>query len=110
MKIALTSLFCIASFCIARAAPTNLVANGSFESAQGNSQIPDWWSAAGNRSVKQTLQLDTGPDGNRCARLECAEFSGSGGDAHAMICQVSCVSVRRGQWYRLRFQAKASAI
>lgn len=93
-----------------RAAPTNLVSNGSFESAEGNSQIPDFWSAAGNRSVNQILQVDTGPDGKRCARLECTEFGGSGGDVHAMICQAGCVGVRRGQWYRIRFLAKASGI
>jgi hypothetical protein len=94
----------------AHSTSSNLLANGSFENSEGNSQIPDFWSAAGNRSVKQSLQLDIGADGNRCARLECNEFGGSGGDVHAMICQVGIVSVRRGQWYRLRFLAKASGI
>lgn len=88
----------------------NLVANGSFESAAIRPGAPDAWAASGSREVKQQLTLDTGRDGRRCAKLECAEFGGSGPSAHAMICQVGKVSVRRGQWYRLAFWAKQAGL
>jgi hypothetical protein len=94
----------------ASASLENLVANGSFESAQNNPAAPDAWAAAGNRAIKQTLSLDVGRDGGRCAKLECAQFSGYGADYHAMICQTDHIAVRKGQWYRLSFQAKASGI
>src|SRR5258706_10110844 len=107
MKFTFSMLFLSCAISLAEVR-TNLVSNGSFERAQSNSQAPDSWSAAGNRSIKQTLTLDIGRDGGQCARLECTEFTGSGGDYHAMICQTSEIKVRKGQWYRLRFQAKAA--
>jgi hypothetical protein len=55
-----------------RAAETNLVANGSFEESRVKAGVPDDWSAAGGRAVKQELTLDTGRDGKRCARLVCS--------------------------------------
>ena len=85
---------------------TNLVANGSFESAGARPGAPDGWATSGSREVKQQLTLDTGRDGRRCAKLECTEFGGDGPSAHAMICQVGKVSVRHGRWYRLTFWAK----
>ena len=93
-----------------RAAETNLVANGSFEQSQLKSGVPDDWSSSGNPAVRQQLVLDTGRDGQRCARLSCTEFNGDGPDFHAMICQVGKVGVRQGQWYRLTCWAKAEGI
>ena len=105
---ALTSLllafFVAGQLCYA--AETNLVANGSFELSQRKPGAPDDWAAAGNASVVQQLMLDTGRDGQRCAKLACTAFDGDGPDFHAMLCQVGKVSVRRGQWYRLAFWAK----
>ncbi|MBN1417748.1 MAG: carbohydrate binding domain-containing protein [Planctomycetes bacterium] len=90
--------------------PANLVSNGSFEASARKPGVPDDWSAAGNASVVQRLDLDAGRDGNRAARLTCTSFAGDTPDAHVMICQVGRVSVRRGQWYRLEFWAKAERI
>ena len=92
------------------AAETNLVANGSFEQSQTRPDVPDGWASAGNRAIKQQLVSDTGRDGQRCAKLECSEFTGDGPDFHAMICQIGEVSVRRGQWYRITFWAKADGL
>lgn len=106
-------LLLLGGFAIAqpgRAAESNLIANGSFESSQRKSGPPDDWAAAGNVGVVQQLTLDTGRDGQRCAKLACTAFNGDGPDFHAMICQVNKVGVRRGQWYRLAFWAKAEGI
>lgn len=100
--------FCHAALC--RAAETNLVANGSFEQSQRRAGVPDNWACAGNRAIQQQLVLDTGHDSKRCAKLECTEFAGDGPDFHAMICQVGEIGVRRGQWYRMTFWAKAEGL
>ena len=92
------------------AAETNLVVNGDFEQSQRRPGAPDHWATAGNAAIKQTLRLDAGRDGGRCARLDCTEFVGDGPDYHAMLCQVGQVTVRRGQWYRLRLWAKAERL
>jgi len=107
-RLALAFVLCNAACGLA--AQTNLVFNGSFESNALKSDAPDGWSAAGNPAVKQRLVCDTGRDDQRCAKLECTEFSGDGPDYHAMICQVGKVGVRRGQWYRLAFWAKGQGI
>jgi hypothetical protein len=95
----------VATFCHAE---TNLVANGSFEQSQVRTGLPEDWSSAGNPAIKQQLTLDTGRDGQRCAKLDCREFIGDGPDFHAMICQVGKVGVRQSQWYRLTLWAKAA--
>jgi hypothetical protein len=92
------------------AAGTNLVANGSFEQSQTTPGVPDDWACTGNPAVQQQLTLDTGRDGKHCAKLVCTAFDGDGPDFHAMICQLGRVSVRRGQWYRISFWAKAEGI
>ena len=74
--------------------PPNLVANGSFEAAStGDPAAPEAWAAAGNPAVKQRLTLDAGPEGKRCAKLECTGFSGDGPDFHVMVCQTGRVAV-----------------
>jgi len=109
MKTAiLLSLFALAP--AAGPDPVNLVSNGSFEASATKTGAPDDWAAAGNASVVQRLDLDAGRDGKRAARLACTSFAGDTPDAHVMICQVGKVSVRRGQWYRLEFWAKAEGI
>jgi hypothetical protein len=80
-----------------RAAEPNLVANGSFEQSRVKAGVPDDWSVAGGRAVQQELTLDTGRNGKRCARLVCSAFADGGADAHAMICQVGKVGLRRGR-------------
>lgn len=102
------ALLCGAACC--RAEGANLVANGSFERSATRPGVPDDWSAAGNAAIKQELKLDTGRDGGHSARLRCREFTGDGGDAHAMLCQVGKVSVTRGRSYRLSFWARAEQI
>jgi hypothetical protein len=106
MKHALLLLCAWLSIIISHGAEApNLVANGSFEQSQAKANRPDDWACAGNPAIKQQLMLDTGRDGRRCAKLECAEFAGDGPDFHAMLCQVGKVSVAKGQWYRLAFWA-----
>ncbi len=106
--LVLVVLFCAVSCC--RADGVNLVANGTFEKSTTRPGVPDDWSAAGNAAIRQELRLDTGREGGRCARLQCREFTGDGGDSHAMVCQVGKVGVTRGRWYRLSFWAKAEGI
>jgi hypothetical protein len=93
-----------------QAAGTNLIANGSFERVRGEPKTPEDWQAAGNAAVKQRLLSDAGRNGRPCAKLECTAFTGDGPDYHVMLCQVGKVALRRGQWYRLGFWAKAEGI
>ena len=94
---------------LGHAAETNLVANGSFEQSQRKAGAPDEWASAGNPAIHQQLTLDTGRDGQRCAKLACTEFNGDGPDFHVMICQTGKISVQ-GQWYRITFWAKTDGI
>jgi uncharacterized protein YaiE (UPF0345 family) len=109
-RTAVLALLLLNAAALGRAAETNLVANGSFERSFIKAGAPDEWSAAGNRAIRQQLTLDTGRDGQRCAKLACTGFSGDGPDSHAMLCQTGKISVRQGQWYRLTFWAKAAGI
>ncbi len=91
-----TFVFCAVA--AGAAAQTNVVFNASFESSAPNSDAPDGWSSAGNPAVKQQLVFDTGRDGQRCAKLECTDFSGDDPDYHAMICQSGTKERARFGW------------
>ena len=94
----------------ASAGPTSLVQNPSFEEDRERNGVPDGWLASGDsRYVAQTLSLDKGRDGKRCARLSCTRFEAANPAAHAMLCQMG-VPVRRGVTYRVRFWARAENI
>jgi hypothetical protein len=92
----------------AAAEPRELVFNGSF--AEALNQVPAGWETSGAHTVAQQIAFDQGHAGHRCARLTCTAFSGDSPSTHAMLCQVGHVAVRKGQWYRLTFWAKAAAL
>ena len=92
----------------AAAEPGDLVFNGAFEELVDGR--PAGWEASGASTVVQKLASDQGRDGRRCARLECTAFSGDSPSSHAMLCQVGRIAVRKGQWYRLTFLAKAAGL
>ncbi len=88
----------------------NLVRNPGFELDADRDGVPDGWQAAGDAaSVSQTLSLDVGRQGGRCARLTCTRFSRRTPASHAMVCQMD-VPVGRGATYRVAFWAKAREI
>ncbi len=91
-------------------APGNLVRNGAFEDDTDSDGVPDGWTVSGRRDIKQKLDCDAGRDGGSSAKLSCSEFAGGTPDAHAMVCQVGAIGVKRGKWYRLSFWAKARGI
>lgn len=94
----------------AAAGGTNLVRNPSFEADGDRDGSPDHWAAAGDRqSVQQSLRLDKGRDGRRCARLTCTRFRGENPASHAMLCQLG-VPVKRGTVYRVSLWARAEGI
>jgi lysophospholipase L1-like esterase len=89
---------------------TDLVKNPSFEEDRNARGVPDNWQTSGDgRLVTQTLSLDQGRDGKRCARLSCTRFERGNAASHAMLCQMG-VPVRRGATYRVRFWARAEGI
>jgi len=91
-------------------AGANLVRNASFEVDANGDGVPDEWQWAGDRRlVAQTLALDKGRDGKRCARLTCTRFRAGSPAAHAMLCQMG-VPVRRGRTYRVTLWARAAKI
>ncbi len=79
------------------AASPNLVANGSFESVVKGQ--PVGWAAFG-AGLTQTLTLDRGRTGGRCAKLACTEIAKGGGDRHSMLGQVGRIAVKKGGTYR----------
>lgn len=88
----------------------NLVKNPGFEEAADNKGVPAGWQASGDaKFVAQTLALDRGRDGKRCARLSCTRFEGRSPACHAMLCQMG-VPVERGRLYRVTFWARAEQI
>ena len=93
-----------------RAQETSLVHNGDFEQGVDESGAPRQWQTSGRGEIKQVLSLDNGHNGGKAARLECAVFVGGTPDAHVMLCQLGTVSIRRGQWYRLRFWVKGAGV
>lgn len=107
---------CLVPFCWGRSAasagaePGNLVENGAFEQDSDSDGVPDGWSVSGRGDITQRLARDKGRDGGFSAILTCTEFVGGTPDAHAMMCQIGEIGVKRGQWYRLRFWAKARDI
>lgn len=106
MKALLASLFLLG---VAVAAESReLIFNGNF--TEGANGRPAGWETSGSKTVEQKLALDQGRKGRPCARLDCTAFSGDSPSTHAMLCQVGRVAVRKGQWYRLTFWAKAAGL
>ena len=102
----------VVALCAAAAAlaGTNLARNPSFESDADRDGAPDHWRCAGDpKLVAQTLALDKGRDGKRCARLACTRFGAGNPAAHVMLCQYG-VPVRRGKAYRVTLWAKGSDV
>jgi len=87
-----------------RAAAPNLVFNGSFEQAVKG--VPAGWGAFG-AGLTQTLTLERGRQGGKCAKLACTEIARGGGDRHAMLGQVGRVAVKKGGAYRFSFWVRA---
>ena len=86
------------------------VRNPSFETDADGDGMPDEWRWAGDgKLVTQTLALDKGRDGKRCARLTCTSFKDGNPSCHAMVCQMG-VPVRQGKAYRVRLWARATGI
>ncbi|HUT32942.1 MAG TPA: carbohydrate binding domain-containing protein [Planctomycetota bacterium] len=91
-------------------AGTNLARNPSFESDANSDGAPDEWQSAGDsRLVTQSLALDKGRDGTRCAKLACTKFAAGNPAAHAMLAQLG-IPVKRGTNYRVSFWARAENI
>jgi len=107
-----TLLACATAWALAATAwgGANLARNPSFEADADKDGVPDEWQPAGDRRlVTQTLSLDSGRDGKRCARLACSRFEAGNPAAHAMLCQHG-VPVRRGASYRVSFWARGESI
>lgn len=109
MRSLLAGLILIAAAPVA-VAGANLVRNGSFEEDADRDGVPDHWQAAGDRRlVTQSLTLDQGRDGKRCAKLACTRYQAGNPAAHAMLCQMG-VRVTRGKTYRVAFWARAQEL
>ncbi|MCX7009296.1 MAG: carbohydrate binding domain-containing protein [Kiritimatiellaeota bacterium] len=108
MRAFLLLLLVCGQACAAAGDPRELIFNGNF--AAGANGRPAGWETSGAQTVEQKLTSDRGRDGMQCARLDCTAFAGDGPSHHAMLCQVGHVAVRKGQWYRLTFWAKAAGI
>ncbi len=88
----------------------NLVQNGTFEADADGDGVPDAWSTSGVRGMEQRLTLDAGRAGGKAAKLTCTKFVEGTPSSHAMICQVGAIPIKRNQWYRLTFWAKARGL
>ncbi|MBM4040773.1 MAG: hypothetical protein FJ290_19895 [Planctomycetes bacterium] len=88
----------------------NLARNPSLEADANNDGVPDEWQCAGDsRLVTQSLTLDKGRDGKRCAKLACTKFAAGNPAAHAMLAQLG-IPVKRGANCRVSFWARAESI
>jgi len=103
-------LACILLFAGAAFGAGNLARNPSFELDANNDGVPDEWQWAGDsRLVTQSLTLDKGRDGKRCAKLACTRFAAGNPAAHAMLAQLG-IPIRRGANYRVSFWARGEDI
>ncbi|GIX02926.1 MAG: hypothetical protein KatS3mg112_1863 [Thermogutta sp.] len=89
---------------------TEGVFNGAFEQDSDGDGVPDGWRTAGRGTIVQYLKRVPVPEGGYAAQLICTKFEGGFPDSHAMLCQLNVVSVKRGQWYRLRLRARAEEL
>ncbi len=91
-------------------AEENLVRNPAFEIDADGDGTPDEWRWSGDsRLVTQTLTLDRGRNGRRCARLTCRKYSSGNPAAHVMLCQMG-VPVKRGRNYEVTFWARGQDV
>ena len=88
----------------------NLVRNATFEEDADGDGVPDGWSTSGRGDIIQKLSLVEGRAGGKAVRLECTEYVAGTPDAHAMVCQVGAIAVKRGTWYKLSFWARGLEI
>jgi hypothetical protein len=89
----------------ARAA--QLVYNGSFEQVRASDGAPEGWLTQGHPEIQQQLTVVSDPERGQVAKLECAHFVPGFPDSHAMLAQRDRIGLKAGQWYRLRFWARA---
>ncbi len=82
------------------AEPANLLTNGSFEDVTENN--PAYWSLGthGNDANLTAVEL---PDGTHALKLECTRFE----RGWVIAAQDGVVKIKKGQWYRLTFRARA---
>ena len=105
--ISVVLLVLVVVLCRVAAAQT-LVENGTFERVDARTGVPQAWAASGNPAIAQSLRSVSDPQRGLVAQLSCTRFSGGEPDSHVMLAQNGRVGVRRGQWYRLGFWARAA--
>lgn len=108
MKTLCLLVFLFSTVAVAAVERREQVFNGTFAELAGG--LPAGWETSGSKTVAQKLSSAQARDGQPCVRLDCLAFSGDGPSTHAMVCQVGRVAVRKGQWYRLTFWAKAAGV
>ncbi|MEN6495995.1 MAG: carbohydrate binding domain-containing protein, partial [Thermoguttaceae bacterium] len=86
----------------------NLVKNPSFEE-QAKGSPAEWRTSGDAKLVTQTLTLDAGRVGRRCAKLACTRFAAGNPAAHAMLCQMG-VPIKRGKNYHITSWARGEQI
>ena len=100
----------IAGFCLLaaplRAAEPNLVRNGNFAVDSDNDGMADDWAFSGDANVEATWARDAGAEGGYSQKLTCTSIVGTGAATHAMLAQMYTISLQKGHWYRLSFNAK----
>ncbi|MGD0110407.1 MAG: carbohydrate binding domain-containing protein [Armatimonadota bacterium] len=88
------------------AAEPNLVLNGNFAVDSDNDGMADNWAFSGDANVKVTWARDAGAHGGYSQKLTCTSIVGTGPATHAMLAQVNTISLKKGHWYRLSFNAR----
>jgi len=89
-----------------RAAEANILLNGNFAVDSDNDGMADNWAFSGDANVKVTWARDAGAHGGYSQKLTCTSIVGTGPATHAMLAQMNTVSLKKGHWYRLSFNAR----
>ena len=88
----------------------NLLPNGGFELDKDGDGMADAWQFFGDRGVTATWARDKGVEGKFAQKVTCTRYERISPASHVMLGQVDTFALKRGQWYRLSFWARAERI
>jgi hypothetical protein len=68
--------------------------------------MADHWHYSGDETAKVAWTREGGPAGGYAQKLVCISFTGHAPYSHVMLAQEDSFALRKGQWYRISFQAR----
>ena len=83
-----------------------MIVNGDFAVDSNREGLAEGWEIEETRGLKIQPSLVAGPQGKRAQQLTVTPEAGEPERRHAMLLQQNTLTLRKGQWYRVTFQAR----